>query len=136
MGVDVDLSEVYGEGTEVRFLNTHFDWTKSIGSQEARVATVDVIEHGFFKDNKLPTILTGDLNCVPNSKPLKKLKKKGWVNKKGGRELFTIPVVNPDRQIDYVLVRPKKAWNIINIEVVQERIASDHLPVLITLELK
>jgi endonuclease/exonuclease/phosphatase family metal-dependent hydrolase len=136
MGVDVDVSAIYGKETKVRFLNTHFDWTQSIGSQEARIAAVDVIERGFLENNNLPLILTGDLNAVPNSAPLKKLKKKGWVHKEGDVELFTIPVVYPARQIDYVLVRPKKSWNIVNVEVLNEPIASDHFPVLMTLELK
>ncbi|MDO5979016.1 endonuclease/exonuclease/phosphatase family protein [Flavivirga spongiicola] len=136
MGVDVDLSAIYEKGTKVRFLNTHFDWTQSIGSQEARLSTVDVIERGFLENNNLPLILTGDLNAEPNSEPLKKLKKKGWVNKEGGEELFTIPVVSPDRQIDYVLVRPKKSWEIVDVKVLNEPVASDHLPVLMTLELR
>ncbi len=136
MGVDIDLSSVYGLGSKVRFLNTHFDWLSSIGSKEARLATVDVIEQCFFDENDLPSILTGDLNSEPQSAPLKKLKEKGWVFNKGGKELFTIPVVNPDRQIDYVLVRPEKAWNVTDIEVIQERVASDHLPLVVTMELK
>ena len=136
MGIDVDLSEVYGVGVKIRFLNTHFDWLPSIGSQEARLATVDVIERGFFEDNRLPSILTGDLNSEPKSAPLQKLEKKTWVNTEGGKELFTIPVVNPDRQIDYILIRPKDAWNVVNLEVIQEPVASDHLPVVMTLELK
>ena len=32
MAVDVDVSEVFGEGASVRFVNTHFDWLKTIGS--------------------------------------------------------------------------------------------------------
>lgn len=135
MGVNVDLSSVYGKNTKVRFLNTHFDWTRSIGSQEARVATVDVIERGFFKDSGLPSILTGDLNAIPNSEPLKKLKLKGWITNKASSELFTIPVINPNKQIDYVLVRPHKAWKIVNTTVLNEPIASDHLPVVMTVEL-
>ncbi len=118
MGVDIDVSSVFGNDAKIRFLNTHFDWLPSIGSQEARLATVDVIERGFFENNNLPSILTGDLNSEPDSAPLKKLKQKGWVNKEGSKELFTIPVVNPNRQIDYVLVRPKHAWNILNLEII------------------
>ena len=76
MGIDVDLSEVYGDGIKIRFLNTHFDWLPSIGSQEARLATVNVIERGFFENNNLPAILTGDLNATPDSPPLEKLEKK------------------------------------------------------------
>jgi endonuclease/exonuclease/phosphatase family metal-dependent hydrolase len=136
MGIDVDLSEVYGSGVKIRFLNTHFDWLPSIGSQEARLATVNVIERGFFENKNLPAILTGDLNATPDSPPLKRLEQKGWYNKKGGSELFTIPVVNPKKQIDYVLVRPKESWKIVDVEVIQERVASDHLPVVMILELK
>ncbi len=136
MGVDVDLSSIYGKNTKVRFLNTHFDWTQSIGSQEARMATVDVIERGFFKESVLPSILTGDLNAIPNSEPLKKLNKKGWITNKPRSKLFTIPVLNPKRQIDYVLVRPRKDWKIIDAKVLDEPVASDHLPIIMVLELR
>lgn len=136
MGIDVDLSEVYGEDAEIRFLNTHFDWLRSIGSQQARLASVDVIELGFMSKENLPAILTGDLNAEPNSAPLQKLKKNGWIYMQGGKELYTIPVVNPEKEIDYVLIRPKKAWKIVNIHVVQEQVASDHLPIVMVLELK
>lgn len=135
MGVDIDLSTKYGEGLKVRFLNTHFDWLSSIGSQEARLATVNVIERGFMEDISFPAILTGDLNATPDSAPIKKLEQKGWVNKKGGSELFTIPVEKPKKQIDYILIRPRKAWKIINTRVIPEKVASDHLPVVMTLQL-
>lgn len=136
MGIDVDLSGIFGKDTKVRFINTHFDWLKTIGSQEARLATVEVIEKGFFNTSKkLPSILTGDLNAEPDSEPLKKLKQKGWVIENLGKELKTIPSTNPEKQIDYILVRPRKNWKIVNVEVLDEPVASDHLPVLMTLEL-
>lgn len=136
MGVDIDLSSIYGKDTKVRFLNTHFDWLKSIGSQESRLASVDVIERGFLKGNDLPLILTGDLNAQPNSPPISKLEAKGWVTKNGGSELNTIPSEDPKRRIDYVLVSPYSNWIIDDIKVLKEPIASDHLPVLMTLVLK
>jgi len=40
----------------------------------------------------------------------------------------------PTKQIDYVLVRPKEQWRIIDVRVIEESAASDHLPVLMTLE--
>jgi endonuclease/exonuclease/phosphatase family metal-dependent hydrolase len=136
MGVDVDLSTIYGKNSRVRFINTHFDWLKTIGSQEARLATVEVIERGFFSEDKnLPTILTGDLNAVPGSKPLAKLKDKGWITATLGKDLKTIGSKNPTRQIDYVLIRPEKNWKVIDVEVMDEPIASDHLPIVMTLEL-
>lgn len=136
MAVDVDLSTIYGANKKVRFINTHFDWLRSIGSQEARLATLDVIERGFFKENSdIPAILTGDLNATPESDPLMKARNMSWWNESLGKTLYTIPSRNPNRQIDYVLIRPKTNWNVVDVEVLDEPIASDHLPVLMTLEL-
>jgi endonuclease/exonuclease/phosphatase family metal-dependent hydrolase len=136
MGVDVDLSSIYGENAKVRFINTHFDWLKTIGSQEARLATVEVIERSFFNEEKnLPAILTGDMNASPDSKPLKKLKEKGWIAESLGKELKTIGSKNPRKQIDFVLIRPEKNWKVIDVEVLDEPLASDHLPIVMILEL-
>lgn len=136
MGVDVDLSAVYGSGTSIRFITTHFDWLKTIGSHVARLGAVEVIEEGFFKtDPHQPAILTGDLNAIPESEPLQALQKKGWVYENLGRPLPTIRVVNPTRQIDYILPRPINRWHILNVEVLDEQVASDHRPIMMTLEL-
>ncbi|MFC2126297.1 endonuclease/exonuclease/phosphatase family protein [Bacteroidota bacterium] len=137
MGVDVDLSSIYGKNAKVRFINTHFDWLRTIGSQEARLATVDVIERGFFNEEKnLPAILTGDMNATPDSEPLKKLMEKGWIAETLGKELKTIGSKTPRKQIDYVLIRPEKNWKVIDVEVLDEPVASDHLPIVMILELK
>lgn len=136
MGVDVDLSSIYGKNVKVRFINTHFDWLRTIGSQESRLATVEVIERGFFSDEEsLPAILTGDLNAEPESEPLKKLKEKGWVAETLGKDLNTIGSTNPTKQIDYVLIRPAENWKVVDVIILDEPVASDHLPVVMTLEL-
>lgn len=119
----------------MRFINTHFDWLRTIGSQEARLATVDVIERGFFAEPAPPAILTGDLNATPEIAPLDKLAEKGWIAESLGKELFTMSSVDPKKQIDYVLLRPKSAWTVVNVEVLQEPAASDHLPIVMTVEL-
>ena len=136
MCVDIDLSQIYREGTLVRFINTHFDYLQTIGSKVARMASADVIETAFFsEDDNLPSILTGDLNVIPDSDPVKSLQKLGWVYENLNMDLYTIPTVNPDKQIDYVLVRPKQRWRIVDIKVLNKPVASDHLPILMTLEL-
>lgn len=136
MCADVNLSSIYGENNAVRFVNTHFDYLETIGSKAARKATVEVIEKAFF-ENKVdyPAILTGDFNVTPHSEPIKLLKENGWVCENLGKNLYTIPPNQPDKQIDYVLPRPAKRWRIVAIEVIQEPMASDHLPILMTLEL-
>lgn len=136
MCIDVDLSEEYGEETMVRFITTHFDYLKTLGSKAARLAAVDVIEAAFLNDGiDLPCILTGDLNATPGSAPLTLLEEKGWVLEDMGRKLPTVPSTSPRKQIDYVLVRPEHSWRIIDVSVVEEELASDHRPILMTVEL-
>lgn len=135
MGVDVDLSEEYGKGIKVRLINTHFDWLRTIGSREARLAAVEVIEKGFFADPSIAAILTGDLNATPESDPLMRLAAKGWVIESLGNPLKTIPSKAPTRQIDYVLLRSMQEWKVTEVVVLDEPVASDHLPVVMTLRL-
>jgi endonuclease/exonuclease/phosphatase family metal-dependent hydrolase len=136
MGVDVDLSKIFGPETSIRFINTHFDWLKTLGSHFARLGSVEVIEKGFFETNPYqPAILTGDLNEIPESAPLQALKKNGWVYENLGRPLPTIGAANPTRQIDYILPRPINRWHIFTVEVLDEQVASDHRPIVMTLEL-
>ena len=136
MCVDVDLTGKYGEGTSIRFITTHFDYLGTLGSEAARMASVDVIDQAFIRGNPgRPCILTGDLNATPGSEPLLYLEKKGWVNENMGRELLTVPVKSPRKQIDYILIRPLSRWIVRDVRVIEEKLASDHLPVLMTLEL-
>ena len=136
MCVDVNFSEKYGEETMVRFITTHFDYLRTIGSEYARKAAIEVIETAFINDSlNIPYILTGDLNATPRSAPLKLLEEKGWVIENAGKELATVPSISPQKQLDYVLVRPKRRWRIIDVSVIEEELASDHRPILMTLEL-
>ena len=136
MAVDVDVSEVFGEGASVRFVNTHFDWLKTIGSQEARLAACQVIERAFFEDYDGPAILAGDLNATPKSAPLQRLQKLGWFFTDLGKPRLTIGAPKADRQIDYLLVRPQRTWGVRKIQVMDEPVASDHLPITMTLSLQ
>ncbi|MCU4177592.1 endonuclease/exonuclease/phosphatase family protein [Carboxylicivirga sp. N1Y90] len=136
MCVDIDLSELYGETCSVRLINTHFDWLETLASQVSRKAAVEVIEQVFFKHNmKQPALLTGDINATPSSDPLRLLYEKGWLNESLDKKLLTEPSLNPDKQIDYVLVRPSSAWQVVEVEVIHDSMASDHLPVVMTLKL-
>ena len=136
MCVEVDVSKRYGAGKKIRFITTHFDWLQTIGSQIARKAAVEVIEEAFMLDPvPLPTLLTGDLNATPESEVLQLLEQKGWRQENFEKDLFTVPTRSPSKQIDYVLVRPQSAWRIVKVEVIEEDMASDHLPILMTVEL-
>lgn len=133
MAVDVDLSAVLGKGQKVRLINTHFDWLGTIGSREARLASVRLIEKAFCTDANLPVILTGDLNAMPDSEPMQQLRDAGWSQGKPRQPLLSIGSP-PDRQIDYVLVKPKQGWIVHRTYIADEPIASDHRPIVMVLE--
>ena len=79
-------------------------------------------------------ILTGDLNARPDSAPLAKLADRGWTQGRPKADLLTWEATDPDRQIDYVLVAPARSWRIVSVEVMDEPLASDHLPVVMEVE--
>ncbi len=47
----------------------------------------------------------------------------------------TIPSDSPRRRIDFVFARPAGAWDVIDVQVLDEPVASDHAPVLVVLDL-
>ena len=114
----------------VLFFSTHLDHRRS---DTERLASAEAINQIISLDNKSPAILAGDFNDVPDSPTLKELGKV-WLrtNKK---ILKTIPASKPSRQIDYIFVQPKERWKIIESQVLDEDIASDHRAIFSIIEL-
>ena len=80
-----------------------------------------------------PAILAGDFNDVPSSPTLKELDKL-WM--RTNPEISpTVPVTKPARQIDYILVRPKERWKVVETKVLDEAVASDHRAIFAVIEL-
>ena len=77
-------------------------------------------------------ILAGDLNANPDSKVLQEFER-DW--KRANAEIVaTFPSEGPEKQIDYILVRPANRWRTIETRVLDEPITSDHRPLLVVLE--
>jgi endonuclease/exonuclease/phosphatase family metal-dependent hydrolase len=47
--------------------------------------------------------------------------------------LLTFPAEKPEKWIDYVLVRPAEKWEVVEVRVIEEAVASDHRPLLAVL---
>jgi endonuclease/exonuclease/phosphatase family metal-dependent hydrolase len=133
-----------GSAGPLLLLATHFDHRRN---DAERVASAALINELTGKLLHSPALLAGDLNDVPESQALRELQVR-WTVARGpvAREteasaaakpspLFTIPVEKPTRQIDFVLVRPAERWKVIDVQVLEEKVASDHRPILATLEL-
>ena len=58
-----------------------------------------------------------------------------WTNAFAGQILPIGPDGRPRVRGDYVLFRPADAWRVVESTIIDERIASDHRPVLVVLEL-
>jgi endonuclease/exonuclease/phosphatase family metal-dependent hydrolase len=118
------LLEIEFEG--FRFFATHLD----VGREESRrmesVAEINRRARG-------AAVLAGDLNAVLGSGPLKALAAE-WKIAGEGQTVPTIPSATPARQIDFVLVRPADGWRVVEVRVLDEPVASDHLPLLAVLD--
>lgn len=115
----------------LRLLVTHLDYRTDDGERQA---SADVINQLVETDADMPALLAGDLNDVPESTTLNTLQQK-WVSASREQQP-TIPVRNPQRQIDYILFRPASRWRVVESQVLPESVASDHRPILAVLELQ
>ena len=87
------------------------------------------------KNENKPIILLGDFNMTPVDKILKPLF--DYYNDtssliKGDNRTF--PSINPERKIDYIMIKKDTNIKIKNIEVIK-KVASDHFPILLEIEL-
>ena len=102
---------------EFILVSTHLS-TKARGSEQ-----VQQLNSVFPEEGGPPVILAGDLNARPGSEPINILLAERWVD-----------AVAPQSRIDYVLVRPGDPWRVVEVKTVEDRLTSDHRPVLVVLE--
>ena len=81
----------------------------------------------------MPAILAGDLNAKLDSPVLVAFSKRWQLA--NDKELRTIPVRNPKRQIDFIMSQPIGRWRTVDVRVLDESTASDHRPIFAVLEL-
>ena len=92
-------------------------------SEDTRLEQTKELNKLFTVKNKLPIIVAGDLNARPDSKPMKVLLGKDWID-----------AVAPKSKIDYILLRKNDPWKIVKTMIVDEPVVSDHDPVLTILK--
>lgn len=111
-------------GKEMLFASTHLDFSnENITARQA----ADIARH--FETATLPVVLAGDFNASPGSKAIKELDQ--YFERSCVENCPpTIPVVNPNRTIDFIFYKPASILEVIDHQVISETYASDHLPVL------
>ena len=106
------------------FCCTHFSLTP-----EDRYTSVAIINEQ-IQHYKKPVFLAGDLNAYPDSETVVELKKDWNILNDISKNTFSS--TNPRRCIDYIL--SDSEVKVADKQVVDEKIASDHLPVYVDIE--
>ncbi len=118
----------HAAGPLVHFTSTHLDQGRE---QDDRLAQAGFLNDVLTAGRDLPAILAGDMNSRPDTEVMLLL---------AGRWLTSFPVlpaVAPDRPrglVDHVLARPTQDWRAVQTDVIEDRLASDHRPLLVVLE--
>lgn len=110
---------------------THLDHRS--GDQE-RFESAQAINSLAVKHGPGPALLAGDLNDTVGSRTLREFAKE-WKDA-SDKPLFTVPVSEPKRQIDFILFRPADQWQVVEVRVLDEAVASDHRALLAVLDLR
>ena len=84
---------------------------------------------------EMPVILAGDLNDGPESMPMSVLRRH-WTSATSSSSLPTFPADQPRVAVDHVLYRPESHWQVLETQVVDEPLASDHRPLLVVLGMR
>jgi endonuclease/exonuclease/phosphatase family metal-dependent hydrolase len=114
---------------KIRFGSTHLDAQKADASRLLQVAEINLLAGS----ENLPFIIAGDLNAHPATKVIRDFDEAFF--RSCGDCPYTIPQDKPKQAIDYIAYKKGNRFQIINHEVIPERYASDHLPVLAVLKL-
>jgi len=120
-------------GTGIMFISTHLDYLPE--DPKDRLAQVREINERLGQDDDLPAIIAGDFNADPDSAPLNLLRE-CWYDATGENQQLTFPADFPTIRIDHIFVRPARRWQVLQVEVINEPLASDHRPILAVLQLR
>lgn len=130
-GVIVSQLDLAPHAQRITFCATHFDHRSK---DQQRLESAKMINK-MARLSDQPTILAGDLNDVLGSRTLNELVNDHWSNT-ADKPMLTSPAKAPVRQIDFILFRPVRKWKVVQVNVLDEAIASDHRPIFAILELK
>ena len=100
---------------------------------EERLAQADSLTK-IFAEVEHPVVLAGDFNSRRGDLVLRRLEEEWAVVPKDG-EPDTFPADQPDREIDFMMYKPEGAFELLEHRVIDERVASDHRPLLLAVRI-
>lgn len=123
------ISCIVENGDTIHFYNTHLDHHS--GDSDRPVQMEEIIR--VVKADDAKVILIGDLNCQPGSEPLRAL---GEYLERCCSDEKTYPADEPKRIIDHVYYSKDHGMQCKNLRVIQEKVASDHRPIVAKFKIK
>ena len=108
------------------FVGIHFYRTEA-----ERMAQAEGLDQ-HLEGHAEPVILAGDFNSQPGSAVMEYLDR-GWTIIDKGEDSDTYPSFGPEREIDFVLLRPTARFEVLSEELLDEPVISDHRPVVVDL---
>lgn len=114
----------------ITFVGTHLDHFKD---DTDRLAQTKELNRLLVTKDAPVTLLAGDLNARPDSAPMQTILQY-WNDTAANHPQPTIPSDEPRAKIDWVLTLKSQGWRVISTQVLEEKVASDHRPVLVELE--
>jgi endonuclease/exonuclease/phosphatase family metal-dependent hydrolase len=118
-------------GPVVVFCSTHLDNLSAV----ERLPQVKAINALVAPQESLIQILAGDFNAGPDSSEIVEVLK-SWNDAGPSSKILTCPANKPRERIDYIFFRPQPRLRILEANVLNEPLISDHRPVLVTVEIK
>jgi len=121
----------FPNGRKIAFAGTHLchEFEENRLAQARAVADI-------MTGMKMPVVVGGDFNIIPGTEPYKALAKKlDDAAVIYGRPQLTYSYTKPEYRLDYLFINKGKVWKVKKVEVIKNEDASDHMPVLVTLEL-
>jgi endonuclease/exonuclease/phosphatase family metal-dependent hydrolase len=126
--VEVELAN----GERVALVCVHLNWVAddAVRFDQARTlcTSLDALP--------MPYLVVGDFNDEPGSRTLGLFAERTRAASKPADARFTYPADVPTKEIDFVQAGPPARWRVHGVQVVDERIASDHRPLLAVLALQ
>ena len=117
------ISVLLDNGDTLNFYNTHLDHHRQ--DSDRPIQMQKIVEE--IKKDKHKIIFTGDLNCQPDSEPIDMLNK---VLTRCASDELTYPADEPYWILDHIYYSEEKGIKNLKFEVVPEKTASDHRPVV------
>lgn len=127
----ITIEHRFPNGKKMVFAGTHlcheFDENRNAQAQ----AVTDILS-----GMNLPVAVGGDFNITPETKAYGIITKRmDDAAVRFGNPQLTFPYTHPEIRLDYIFLNQGRTWNVKKVEVIGNEDASDHKPVLVTLEL-